>query len=228
MDRRDFLADAARYAAFCAIVPNVWRVTGRPRLAADPFTLGVASGDPTPTGGVLWTRLAPRPLDPDGGMEGLRTIVTWEIAADDSFTKILKQGRATAAPELSYSIHVDVNGLEPDRWYFYRFSAGDARSPVGHFRTTPAAPATTPLSFAFVSCQHYEQGYYTAYEHLAREELDLVSHLATTSMITARTSRRRGNTRRQRSARSTHTARAMRNTKATRRSRPRTPSVPGS
>jgi alkaline phosphatase D len=177
MDRRDFLADAARYAAFCAIVPNVWRVTGRPRLAADPFTLGVASGDPTPTGGVLWTRLAPRPLDPDGGMEGLRTIVTWEIAADDSFTKILKQGRATAAPELSYSIHVDVNGLEPDRWYFYRFSAGDARSPVGHFRTTPAASATTPLSFAFVSCQHYEQGYYTAYEHLAREELDLVSHL---------------------------------------------------
>lgn len=177
MDRREFLYDLARYAAFSAVVPNVWRVTARPRFVDDPFTLGVASGDPTSTGGVLWTRLAPRPLEPDGGMDGLRTIVTWEVADDDGFTKIVKQGRATAAPELSYSLHIDVNGLEPDRWYFYRFSVGDARSPVGRFRTTPSANATTALAFAFVSCQHFEQGYYTAYEHLAREELDLVTHL---------------------------------------------------
>jgi alkaline phosphatase D len=177
MDRREFLVDLARAAAFCAAVPNVWRVTTRPRFADDPFTLGVASGDPTPTGGVLWTRLAPRPLEPDGGMPGPRTVVVWELAEDDAFARIVKQGRATAAPELSYSIHVDVDGLTPDRWYFYRFSAGDARSPVGRFRTAPAVSATTPLAFAFVSCQHFEQGYYTAYEHLAREELDLVAHL---------------------------------------------------
>jgi alkaline phosphatase D len=177
VERRDFLADLARYAAFAAVVPNVWRVTGRPRLVDDPFTLGVASGDPTPTGGVLWTRLAPRPQEPESGMDAQRVVVTWELADDDAFKTIVKQGRATAAPELGYSIHVDVDGLAPDRWYFYRFSTGGATSKVGRFRTTPAAGAVTPLRFAVASCQHYEQGLYTAYEHMAREELALVTHL---------------------------------------------------
>ncbi len=177
MERRDFLADLARYAAFSAVVPNVWRVTARPRLADDPFTLGVASGDPTSSGGVLWTRLAPRPFEPDGGMDGQRVVVTWEVADDEGFARIVKTGRATAAPELGHSIHVDVDGLAPHRWYFYRFSAAGATSKVGRFRTTPAAGVVTPLRFAVASCQHYEQGLFTAYEHMAREEIDLVTHL---------------------------------------------------
>jgi len=177
VNRRDFFADLARAAALCAVVPNVWRVTTRPRFADDPFLLGVASGDPTPTGGVLWTRLAPKPLEPGVGMNGVRTVVNWQLADDDKFSKIVKQGRATAAPELGHSVHVDVDGLTPDRWYFYRFTVGDATSDVGRFRTTPEASANTPLRFAFASCQHYEQGLYTAYAHMAREELDLVSHL---------------------------------------------------
>ena len=152
MNRRDFLADVSRIAAFAATVPNVWRVTTRPRFDDYPFQLGVASGDPTPSGGVLWTRLAPRPLDPDGGMLGPRTVVTWEVANDDAFKTIVKTGRATAAAELSYSVHIDVDGLEPDRWYYYRFMAGDAASPVGRLRTTPAGVATTPLRFAVASC----------------------------------------------------------------------------
>jgi alkaline phosphatase D len=177
VDRRDFLADLTRTAALAAVVPNVWRVTTRPHLADDPFQLGVAAGDPTFTGGVLWTRLAPRPLEPEGGMDGLRVVVTWEVADDDAFRTIVRQGRATAAPELSYSVHVDVDGLAPDRWYYYRFQAGDAKSTVGRLRTAPAATASTPLRFAVASCQHYEQGLYTAYAHMAREELDLVAHL---------------------------------------------------
>lgn len=177
MDRRDFLADLARAAAFAAGVPNVWRVTGRPRLVDDPFQLGVASGDPMPGGAVLWTRLAPRPLEPEGGMDGQRTVVAWEVAEDAGFRRIVRQGRATAAPELSYSVHAEVDGLAPDRWYHYRFTAGDAASPVGRLRTTPAAGSTRPLRFAFASCQHYETGHFTAYDHMAREELDLVAHL---------------------------------------------------
>ena len=180
MDRRLFLADLTRAAALCAVVPNVWRVTTRPHLADDPFQLGVASGDPTPTGGVLWTRLAPRPLEPEGGMDGQRVVVAWEVAEDEAFARVVQRGRATAAFELSYSVHVDVDGLQPDRWYFYRFStagATGATSPVGRFRTAPAAGAMTPLRFAVASCQHYEQGLFTAYAHMAREELDLVTHL---------------------------------------------------
>jgi alkaline phosphatase D len=177
VDRRLFLADLARAAALCAGVPNVWRVTGRPRLADDPFQLGVASGDPTPGGGVLWTRLAPRPLEPEGGMDGQRTAVRWEVAEDERFARVVRAGRVTAAPELSYSVHADVDGLAPDRWYFYRFVAGEAASPVGRLRTAPAPGAATPLAFAFASCQHWEQGFFTAYAHMAREELDLVAHL---------------------------------------------------
>ena len=177
MDRRDFLSDLARAAALCAVVPNAWRVTSRPRLADDPFQLGVASGDPTADGGTLWTRLAPRPLEPEGGMDGQRTVVTWQVAEDEGFLHVARTGRVTAAPELSYSVHIDVDGLQPDRWYHYRFTVGDAVSPVGRLRTAPAAGAGSTLRLGVVSCQHYEQGLFTAYDHLSREELDLVAHL---------------------------------------------------
>lgn len=176
MLRRDFV-DLARYAALAAVIPNDWRVRLRPRFADDPFTLGIASGDPTPSGVMLWTRLATKPLEPDYGMAGVRTAVTWEVAEDESFAKVVQTGRATAAPELGHSVHVDVNGLAPDRWYFYRFTAGDAKSPVGRTRTAPADGANATLSLAFASCQHYEQGLFTAYQHMAKEPLDLVAHL---------------------------------------------------
>jgi len=178
MDRRLFLSDLTRYAALCATVPNLWRVTTRPHFADDPFQLGVASGDPTPTGGVLWTRLCPRPFEPDGGMEGLRTAVDWEVAHDDRFSQIVQKGRALAAPELAFSVHIDVTGLEPNRWYFYRFMSGGATSPVGRFRTTPPDGSLDALHFAFMSCQRWDQGLFTAYDHLAKEErLDLAIHL---------------------------------------------------
>lgn len=167
------------YSALGVGIPNAWRVTTRPVLADNPFTLGVAAGDPTPTGCVIWTRLAPKPMEPDGGMDQQRTVVNWEVAEDEQFARVVQQGRATTAPELGHSVHADVSGLASDRWYFYRFTVQNAgASPVGRLRTTPAAGAVTPMRFAFVSCQHYEQGYYTAFDHLAREgRLDLVAHL---------------------------------------------------
>lgn len=177
INRRIFIGDLARLAALAAIVPSDWRVVRRASFADDPFQLGVASGDPHSTGVTLWTRLAPRPLDPDGGMTGDRIAVRWELADDEQFSRIVKRGTATATLPLGYSIHVDVDGLRPDRWYFYRFMAGDAVTATGRTRTTPAASAQTPLRFAFASCQHYEQGLYTAYRHMAAEEVDLVAHL---------------------------------------------------
>ncbi len=110
-------------------------------------------------------------------MDGQRTIVRWEVAEDERFSRIVRQGRAIAAPELSYSVHIDDDGLAPGRWYHYRFTAGDAVSPIGRLRSTPAAGAVERLRFAFASCQHYESGYFTAFDHMAREELDLVAHL---------------------------------------------------
>jgi alkaline phosphatase D len=177
MKRRDFLLDVGRLAAMAAVVPNDWRVVHRPRFVDYPFSLGVASGDPLPNAVMLWTRLAPRPLEPEGGMTGMRTAVNWEVADDEAFARIVKRGRATATPELGYSIHVDVTGLEPDRWYFYRFTSMDAASAIGRMRTAPAGGATTSLRLGVNSCQHYEQGLYTALQHMSREEIDLIAHL---------------------------------------------------
>ncbi len=177
MDRRIFLADLTRYAAICAAAPSAGSLSRRIRFAEDPFALGVASGDPHATGAVIWTRLGPRPLDPGWGMDGVRTRVAWEVAEDEEFGRIVRRGMYTAAPELGFSVHVDVDGLAPDRWYFYRFRVADVASRVGRLRTTPAAGTLTPLRFAFASCQHFETGLFTAYDHMAQEELDLVAHL---------------------------------------------------
>src|SRR5688500_6755748 len=96
-----------------------------------PFSLGVASGDPAPDGFVIWTRLAPRPMEPGGGMPAQATTVRWEVAEDEGFQRIVRQGEATARPELAHAVHVEVDGLQPGRPYVYRFIAGRERSPRG-------------------------------------------------------------------------------------------------
>lgn len=152
--------------------------SGRGRYSDYPFRLGIASGDPTPSGCVLWTRLAPEPLAADGGMAAEDVRVEWQVAEDDSFNAVTASGEASAPQALAHSVHVEVSGLRPHRWYFYRFRAGGEISPVGKFRTAPAAgDLPGQLRFAFASCQHYESGLYTAYEHMSREDLDLVVHL---------------------------------------------------
>ncbi|HVT27758.1 MAG TPA: alkaline phosphatase D family protein [Lacipirellulaceae bacterium] len=178
VSRRLFLAYAASLSAVPWLGRNVSASPVKARFPNDPFRLGVASGDPTASGVVLWTRLAPEPLEPTGGMEPHKVNIAWEIAADDAMRRVVKRGTAIAAPELAHSVHVEVDNLEPGRWYWYRFRAGDAESPIGRTRTMPADDArTSELRMAFASCQHYEAGYYTAYEHMAKEEVDLVIHL---------------------------------------------------
>lgn len=105
-------------------------------------------------------------------------IVEWRVAEDEGMKKVVKKGTATAVPALAHSVHVEVAGLRPDRWYWYQFRAGGEVSQVGRTRTAPAL-GTTPekLRYAFASCQHWETGYFTAYEHMAAENPDLVVHL---------------------------------------------------
>jgi alkaline phosphatase D len=152
-------------------------VRAQTKFANDPFSLGVASGYPTPTGVVLWTRLAPDPLN-GGGMGDAPADVAWELASDDKFAKIVQRGSARAEADVAHSVHVEVADLRPERTYWYRFHAGSATSPSGRTRTAPAADAAPhAVRFAFASCQHYEQGYYAAYRHMARDKLDFVVHL---------------------------------------------------
>jgi alkaline phosphatase D len=146
----------------------------------DPFTLGVASGEPTPDGVVLWTRLARRPLAPDGlgGMPDRPVDVDWEIAADERFSRIEQRGTATATARSAHSVHVEPVGLRPGAEYFYRFRAEGYVSPVGRTRTAAAAGTlAAPLTMCFVSCANYEHGWFTAYRRLAEDQPDLVLHL---------------------------------------------------
>jgi alkaline phosphatase D len=149
----------------------------RVRTADYPFQLGVASGDPASDGVVLWTRLAPDPLN-GGGMPTENVRVEWQVATDEGMTRVVRKGTATASQDWAHAVHVEVQGLQPDRTYWYQFKAAGETSPVGRTRTAPAATAMLDtFRFAFASCQHYEFGYFTAYRHMAQEDLHAVVHL---------------------------------------------------
>ncbi|MGW0564087.1 alkaline phosphatase D family protein [Streptomyces sp. NPDC003016] len=182
--RRRFLTltAAAAALAFTTDLPAVGAASAAEldarKITEDPFTLGVASGDPLPDSVLLWTRLAPRPLETDSGLPAERVSVTWELAHDERFLWVVRSGDVTAHPEFGHSVHVEVTGLDADRPYYYRFRTGTWASPTGRTRTAPApGTAVSELKLAAVACQAYHHGYYTAYKHLAGEDLDLVVHL---------------------------------------------------
>ena len=144
-----------------------------------PFTLGVAAGDPAPDGFVLWTRLAPDPVAPDGlgGMAG-PAAVGWEVAEDEAMRRVVARGRVEADARAAYSVHVEIAGLRPHRPYWYRFTALGHRSPIGRARTAPApGQPIERLRVAMASCAHYEVGWFSAYRHMAAEQPDLTLFL---------------------------------------------------
>jgi alkaline phosphatase D len=170
--RRVFLARALGIAGAAFLAPSC-AATQRARFSADPFSLGVASGSPLPDGVVLWTRLAPKPLE-GGGMDPVDLEVRWEVAHDEAFARIAAKGTALARADRAHAVHVECSGLDPARGYFYRFIAGDATSPVARTRTAPARGQAGRLRIALASCQRWDQGFYAAHEHIARDDVDLV------------------------------------------------------
>ena len=149
-----------------------------PELSGNPFTLGVASGDPTADAVILWTRLAPDALADDGagGMPDEEADVVWELAADQDFEKIVASGVFTTTPTHGHSVHVDAAGLEAGTDYHYRFRYSDWTSPAGRTRTL-AVGSPQRFGVAVVNCQMYESGRFGAYEHLVDEDIDVVLHL---------------------------------------------------
>ena len=181
MQRRDFLrlsgpvAAALAWRQLFAIITPTQPVLECWTESADVFTLGVASGEPLPSSVVIWTRLAPKPLQADGGMPPQPVPVRWEVANDPRFAQIVRQGEALALPGRAHSVHVEVQGLESDRIYHYRFIAAGQASSVGRTRTAPDPDARVQrLRLALGSCQHYEQGYFTAHRDIARSDVDAV------------------------------------------------------
>ncbi len=177
LSRRNFLTASSSLAAAAIWSSRASIARQNVKLSDHPFQLGVASGDPSPAGFVIWTRLAPKPLE-GGGMPADAIEVAWQVAEDEAMSRVVAKGTSTANADWAHSVHVEVQGLKPDRWYWYQFKAAGDTSPIGRSRTMPtddSLPAA--LRFAFASCQHFESGLFTAYDHMAKDNLDLVVHL---------------------------------------------------
>ncbi|MDT9700025.1 alkaline phosphatase D family protein [Streptomyces sp. P17] len=176
-DRRRFLTAGAAVLGAAASAQLWLPATARAAETALPegvFSLGVASGDPLPDGIVLWTRLAPDPLN-GGGMPDAVVPVQWELAEDERFRKVARRGTAQARPEYGHSVHVDVRGLRPGRRYWYRFRTGGRISPVGRTRTAPHPYSSGgDLRFALASCQNWQHGYFTPYADMLDQDPDVV------------------------------------------------------
>ncbi|MFI6086855.1 alkaline phosphatase D family protein [Streptomyces sp. NPDC051218] len=184
LGRRRFLTvtGAAAALAFATNLPTAGAAGAAEmdarKIADDPFTLGVASGDPQPESVLLWTRLAPAPYEPGNGLPNQRVVVEWELAHDARFQRVARSGFEITHPEFNHTLHVEVNFLEPGRTYYFRFKTGKWISETGRTRTAPAAGSSvSSLKFAAVSCQAYHDGYFTAHKHLAQDDVDVVFHL---------------------------------------------------
>src|SRR5262245_2373764 len=137
MNRRSFLLATSSLAAAAMWSARAFgAVTKVPKFSDYPFQLGVASGDPASDGFVLWTRLAPKPVE-GGGMEPEPVEVAWQVCEDEAMTKVVQKGVTAATPDWAHAVHVEVSGLRPDRWYWYQFKAGNEVSPKGRSRTMP-------------------------------------------------------------------------------------------
>jgi alkaline phosphatase D len=179
LSRREALGYFGATLAATAVPARLLHAADKPRFKKDPFTLGIASGYPGPDTVVLWTRIAPFPLEPGGGVAADAVIpVTWEVATDERMRNVVQSGVDYTTAEWAHSVHAEPSGLEAGRDYWYRFRAGSHASRIGRTRTAPkAGAANARLRVAVASCQQYEHGYYVGYRHMLDDQLDLVVHV---------------------------------------------------
>jgi alkaline phosphatase D len=140
----------------------------------NPFTLGVASGSPRDTSVVLWTRLAPDPVN-GGGMTPGSASVAYRVWADAERRRLVREGAVATSDAKAHAVHLTLSGLEPGREYWYQFSFGGADSPVGRTRTTSPRDRTAKLALA--SCNHYETNHFAAFADMAAWSPDCVIHV---------------------------------------------------
>jgi alkaline phosphatase D len=161
IDRRSLLGMIGAGAA----LPTEAAAQPTPALG---FGHGVASGDPTTRGAILWTRVTPA----DTSVSSIP--VDWRVADGD---RVVSRGRAQARASRDWTVKVEPRTLKPGREYRYWFEAGGRRSPEGRVRTLPVG-ATPDLVLAVASCALYPGGFFNAYRAIATlPRVDAVIHL---------------------------------------------------
>ena len=172
ISRRDLFgrlggATAATALAACQIQPGA---VGSSDVDAD-FSWGVASGDPTRSAVVIWTRAVPA----GGGASVVD--VGYQVSADPEFRTLLTEGTTATSAERDFTVKVDIVGLDPGTTYYYRFRAGRVLSPAGRTRTLPGEDAEQ-MNVALVSCSNYPSGYFNVYRAITEiDDLDAIVHV---------------------------------------------------
>lgn len=136
------------------------------------FIHGLASGDPTQTAVILWTRVTPIEDNFSGELP-----ISWAVATDADFQDIVTNGEATISQASDYTIKVDAIDLTPDTTYYFRFTSGESTSETGVTRTLPEG-AVDSIKLAVMSCSNYPAGYFNVYDMAAeQQDLNAVLHL---------------------------------------------------
>ncbi|MFY1631831.1 alkaline phosphatase D family protein [Solwaraspora sp. WMMB335] len=179
IDRRTVLRIAGASAGTTALAGAVAITPATAQSPGATFRHGVASGDPTPDGILLWTRVTPSEDALPGSGAGPDVTVTWQVASDPEFTTVIDAGAVATGAARDHTVKVEITGLAAATGYWYRFGCQDTWSPIGHARTAPGADAPVDqLRFGVVSCSNWEAGHFAAYRQLARrDDLDLIVHL---------------------------------------------------
>ncbi|WP_433334575.1 alkaline phosphatase D family protein [Spirillospora sp. CA-294931] len=174
LNRRDVLKAGGAGIVAATVVPGLAQAAPTPY-----FRHGIASGDPLPDAVVLWTRVTPTAESLPGSGQGPVVPVTWQVAADAGFQRIVRSGTVETGPERDHTVKVDARGLAAGTAYHYRFLLDGVASPTGRTRTAPAYDAdVAALRFGVASCSNWEAGHFAAYRHLAaRADLFGVLHL---------------------------------------------------
>jgi alkaline phosphatase D len=144
----------------------VQRAGARTNLA--PFYHGVASGDPLSDAVIIWTRVT---------TTDTAALVHWRMATDTSMVNIVDTGSVLTSNAIDYTVKVDVQGLQPNQFYYYEFEYQGQTSVIGRTKTAPLGDVDS-LRFAVVSCASYSAGYFNVYDRIReRNDIAAVLHL---------------------------------------------------
>ena len=169
--RRDFIIKVSTISATIAS-GGALSACGSSSSPMVNFNYGVASGDPSLDGIVLWTHAKYADLSLANNPVPLK----YEVATDNGFNNVVKSGTTTSNPALGFTVKVTVSGLNAGSDYFYRFSSDVYRSGVGKTRTMPSADAKQ-VKLAVFSCTLYSAGFFNAYAEAAKSDAQFAVHL---------------------------------------------------
>lgn len=132
------------------------------------FDQGVASFDPTASQIIIWTRYS--------AAVGASNII-WQLAYDADFAEIVRQGEVTTDQSRDYTVSVEVQNLEADRKFYYRFIQPESAhvSDTGETLTVPVNPDL--LKLAVCSCSNFPAGLFNVYRSIADSDAHIVVHL---------------------------------------------------